>query len=169
MGTKAFQAKKSTTSFRDKISTVDASGKRVWLYPKNPKGRLTNYRTLLSMVFIVLMVSGPFIKIDGEPILLMNIIERKFIIFGQIFWPQDFHIFLLIMIAGVVFIGLFTMVYGRVFCGWVCPQTIFMETVFRKIEYWIEGDWKDRMALDKAPVTASKFIKKTVKHVVFFL
>lgn len=169
MGAKTFQAKNSTTSFRDKISTVDASGKRVWLYPKNAKGRLTNYRTLLSMVFIVLMVSGPFIKIDGEPILLMNIIERKFIIFGQIFWPQDFHIFLLIMIAGVVFIGLFTMVYGRVFCGWVCPQTIFMETVFRKIEYWIEGDWKDRMALDKAPVTVSKFVKKTVKHVVFFL
>lgn len=155
-------------SFRDSISTVDKSGKRVWLYPKNPKGKFTRYRTILSLLFIALMVSGPFIKIGGEPILLLNIIERKFIIFGKIFWPQDFQIFLLIMIAFVIFIGLFTVVYGRVFCGWVCPQTIFMESVFRKIEYWIEGDWKTRMALDKAPLSADKFFKKLLKHIVFF-
>lgn len=168
METKAFLVQNSSAAFRDAISTVDTSGERVWLYPKNPKGRLTNYRTLLSMFFIILMVSGPFIKIGGEPILLLNIIERKFIIFGKIFWPQDFHIFLLIMIAGVVFIGLFTVVYGRVFCGWICPQTIFMESVFRKIEYWIEGDWKDRMALDKATLNVSKFSKKLLKHILFF-
>ncbi len=95
-------------SFRDSISTIDKSGNRVWLYPKNPKGRLTNYRTLLSCFFIALMISGPFIKINGEPMLLLNIVERKFILFGKIFWPQDFHIFLLIMIAFVIFIGLFT-------------------------------------------------------------
>lgn len=156
-------------SFRDRISTVDKSGKRVWLYPKNPKGKLTLYRNILSCLFIALMVSGPFMKIGGEPILLLNIIERKFIIFGKIFWPQDFHIFLLIMMAFVIFIALFTIVYGRVFCGWVCPQTIFMESVFRKIEFWIEGDWKTRMALDKAPLSAGKFFKKTVKHIVFFV
>lgn len=167
METKAFQ--EPSTTFRDSISTVDTSGDRIWLYPKNPKGRLTTYRTVLSMCFIVLMVSGPFIKVDGEPILLLNIIERKFIVFGKIFWPQDFHIFLLIMIAGVVFIGLFTVVYGRVFCGGVCPQTIFMESVFRKIEYWIEGDWKDRIALDKAALSVSKFSKKILKHILFFL
>lgn len=169
MKVKPFNDKQSPSSFRDKISTVDASGERIWLYPKNPKGRFTTYRTLLSVFFIILMVSGPFIKIGGEPILLLNIIERKFIIFGKIFWPQDFHIFLLIMIAGVVFIVLFTVVYGRIFCGWICPQTIFMESVFRKIEYWIEGDWKDRMALDKAALSVSKFGKKFLKHVLFFM
>ncbi|WP_037573481.1 cytochrome c oxidase accessory protein CcoG [Sporocytophaga myxococcoides] len=155
-------------SFRDSISTVDKSGKRIWLYPKNSKGKLTNYRYLLSLLFIGMMVAGTFIKIDGEPLLLLNIIERKFIIFGKIFWPQDFHIFLLIMIAFVVFIGIFTMVYGRVFCGWICPQTIFMESVFRKIEYWIEGDFKTRVALDKAPLSAEKFFKKLSKHLIFF-
>ncbi|WP_018342349.1 cytochrome c oxidase accessory protein CcoG [Cytophaga aurantiaca] len=169
METKTFLVQQHSATFRDTISTVDTSGKRIWLYPKNPKGRLTNYRTLLSMFFIMLMISGPFIKIDGEPILLLNIIERKFIILGKIFWPQDFHIFLLIMIAGVVFVGLFTVIYGRVFCGWVCPQTIFMESVFRKIEYWIEGDWKDRMALDKASLSISKFSKKLLKHILFFV
>ncbi|TAH23888.1 MAG: cytochrome c oxidase accessory protein CcoG [Cytophagales bacterium] len=155
-------------SYRDTISTVDKEGKRIWLYPKNPKGKLTNYRKLLSVFFIALMIAGPFIKIQGEPILLLNIIERKFIIFGKIFWPQDFHIFLLVMIAFVIFIGLFTVVYGRVFCGWVCPQTIFMESVFRKIEYWIEGDWKARITLDKSSMNANKIIKKTSKHLIFF-
>jgi len=169
MEIKAPPVQKHSTTFRDAISTVDTSGKRIWLYPKKSAGRLTRYRTILSVLFIGLMASGPFIRIGGEPILLLNIIERRFILFGKIFWPQDFHIFLLIMIAAVVFIGLFTVVYGRVFCGWVCPQTIFMESVFRKIEYWIEGDWKERMALDKAPVTVLKFIKKAGKHLIFFL
>lgn len=155
-------------SFRDSISTVSAEGERVWLYPKNVTGKLTRYRSILSTLFIGLMISAPFIKIGGEPVLLLNIIERKFIIFGKIFWPQDFHIFLLIMIAFVIFVGLFTVIYGRVFCGWICPQTIFMESVFRKIEYWIEGDWKTRMALDKAPLTFTKAFKKSAKHVLFF-
>lgn len=155
-------------SFRDKIATADKTGKRIWLYPKNPKGKFTNLRTLLAWLLIGLMVSGPYMKIDGEPVLLLNILERKFIIFGKIFWPQDFQIFLLIMMAFVIFIGLFTVVYGRVFCGWVCPQTIFMESVFRKIEFWIEGDWKTRMALDKAPLSGKKFFKKLLKHTVFF-
>lgn len=154
-------------SFRDSIATVGKDGKGIWLYPKHAIGKLTNYRNLLSLVFIAMMISGPFITIDGEPILLLNIVERKFIIFGKIFWPQDFHIFLLIMIAFIIFVGLFTVVYGRVFCGWVCPQTIFMESVFRKIEYWIEGDWKTRMALDKAPISTSKVIKKVSKHAIF--
>lgn len=155
--------------FRDSISTVDKSGNRVWLYPKNPKGKFTTLRTVLAWLLIGLMFSGPFMRINGEPVLLLNIIERKFIIFGKIFWPQDFHIFLLITLAFMVFIVLFTVVYGRIFCGWICPQTIFMESVFRKIEYWIEGDYKTRMALDKAPLSGKKFMKKTLKHVVFFI
>ncbi len=156
-------------TFRDAISTVDKAGKRVWLYPKNPKGRYTRYRTLVAWVLIVLMVTGPFMKTGGEPMLLLNVIERKFILFGKIFWPQDFHIFLLIMIAMMLFVVLFTVIYGRIFCGWICPQTIFMESVFRKIEYWIEGDWKTRMALDRAPLSPTVVFKKSLKHSVFFL
>ncbi|MDB5274561.1 MAG: putative ferredoxin [Chitinophagaceae bacterium] len=156
-------------SFRDTMVTSDSSGKRIWLYPQHAVGKYTNWRNALSVLFIVLMVSGPFLRINGEPLLMLDIVSRKFIIFGKIFWPQDFQIFLLVMIAFVIFIGLFTVIYGRVFCGWVCPQTIFMESVFRKIEYWIEGDWRERMRLDKQELNATKFFKKIVKHVVFFL
>lgn len=155
-------------SFRDKISTVDKEGKRVWVYPKKPKGKFTNYRTWLSWVLLAVLFAGPFIRIGGQPLLMLNILERKFVIFGQIFWPQDFYLFVLASIIGVIFIVLFTVVYGRVFCGWVCPQTIFMEMVFRKIEYWIEGDNTAQKKLDKQPWTREKILKKSTKQLVFF-
>jgi hypothetical protein len=76
------------TNFRDKVSTVDQSGNRLWLFPRKPKGRYYNARTLVSVVLLAVLFSGPFIRIDGQPLLLMNVLERKFIIFGQIFWPK---------------------------------------------------------------------------------
>lgn len=156
-------------SFRDSIATIDSEGKRKWIYPKKPKGKLYNYRTYVSWGLLLLLFSGPWIRIGGEPILMLNILERKFVIFGQIFWPQDFHLFVLAMLAGVIFITLFTIAFGRLFCGWICPQTIFMEMVFRKIEYWIEGDFKHQAALDKMPWNAEKIRKKVLKHGIFYL
>ncbi|MCP2830367.1 4Fe-4S binding protein, partial [Salmonella enterica] len=87
----------------------------------------------------------------------------KFILFGAIFWPQDFFIFGLGMLIFIVFVALFTVVFGRLFCGWACPQTIFMEMIFRKIEYWIEGDAGHQKALKKAPWTADKIKKRVSK------
>jgi len=160
---------KEEKSFRDSLATIDESGNRKWIYPKKPKGKLTKARNWVSAFLLAFLFTGPFIRIDGEPLLQFNLIERKFILFGQIFWPQDFHIFVIGMIILVLFITLFTVVYGRLFCGWVCPQTIFMEGVFRKIEYAIEGDWKQQMKLDKMPWNAEKIRKKTFKHVIFFV
>ena len=162
-------SKTAEIDFRDKVSTVDKAGKRVWVYPKKPKGKFTNWRTAINAVFLLILFSGPFIRIKGQPLLMLNIVERKFVIFGQIFWPQDFYIFGLATLAGVVFITLFTVVYGRVFCGWICPQTVFMEGVFRKIEYWIEGDWTAQKKLDKQNWNREKVLKKGSKHLVFFL
>lgn len=156
-------------SFRDSIGTVNEEGKRHWIFPKKPKGKLYNARTWVSLFLLICLFSGPFIRINGRPLLLLNIIERKFIIFGQVFWPQDFYIFVLVMLAFVLFVVLFTVVFGRLFCGWVCPQTIFMETVFRKIEYWIEGDYKQQQRLNKAPWNAEKIRKKGTKHLIFFI
>ncbi|MGB1031161.1 MAG: 4Fe-4S binding protein, partial [Flavobacteriales bacterium] len=129
-------------TYRDKISTVGEDGKRVWIFPKKPSGWWYDKRKVTSYVLLALLFAGPFITIGGEPALLLNVIERKFIVLGQIFWPQDLHLFALAMITFVIAVTLFTVVFGRLFCGWVCPQTIFMEMVFRRIEYLIEGDWK---------------------------
>lgn len=159
---------KDTESFRDSISTIGEDGKRKWVYPKKPKGKFTTARGWVSIVLLVFLFGAPFVKIDGQPLLLFNLLERKFIIFGQVFWPQDFYIFGLGMIILVLFIALFTVVYGRLFCGWVCPQTIFMENVFRRVEYFIEGDWKQQMKLNKEPWNQKKIFKKASKHVIFF-
>lgn len=155
-------------SYRDHLSTVDASGKRIWVYPKKPKGWYTNMRTYVSWGLLLLLFGIPFIKVNGEPILLFNVLERHFIIFGINFTPQDLHLAALAMITLMLFIVLFTVVFGRLFCGWVCPQTIFMEMVFRKIEYWIEGDYTKQIKLNNSPWTTEKWLKKTTKHAIFF-
>lgn len=154
--------------YRDKISTVDEEGKRIWVYPKKPGGRHYDYRKWLSYGLLGFLFGGPFIKINGEPLLLLNFIDRKFVFLGQVFWPQDFYLFLFAMLTFVVFIILFTLVYGRLFCGWVCPQTIFMEMLFRRIEYWIEGDAQHQKALEKKKGTSEYLLKKGVKHAIFF-
>jgi len=165
--TDLYKEQEEEASYRDHISTVDEAGKRVWVYPKKPKGKFTNYRMLVSILLLVFLLAGPFISIDGEPLLLMNILERKFVIFGQVFWPQDFHLAVIGMITTVVFIILFTIVFGRIFCGWLCPQTIFMEWVFRRVEYWIEGDYMKQKKLDRQAWDAEKIWKKGSKHFVF--
>lgn len=161
------QEEPNKESFRDHIATVDEKGKRIWVYPKKPFGKYTNYRTIVSIVLLAMLFGGPFIRIGGEPLLMLNILERKFIILGNIFWPQDFHLFVFAMITAIVFVILFTVVFGRLFCGWVCPQTIFMEMVFRKVESAIEGDFKQQMKLDKSPWNKEKVFKKTLKHIIF--
>jgi len=154
-------------SFRDSIATVDKDGDRVWVYPKKPKGKFYNARTWVSIFLLVVFFGGPFVKVNGQALLLLNFIERKFIVFGLAFWPQDFHLFLLATITFVVFIVLFTAIFGRVWCGWACPQTIFMEMVYRKIEYWIEGDARQQKKLNAMSVNREKFFKKTFKHILF--
>ncbi len=141
--------------------------KRKWIYPKLVKGSLYKYRNYLSWFLLALLFSGPFIKVNGEQLVLLNLIERKFVFFGVVFWPQDFYLFVLAMLIFIVFIVLFTVVYGRVWCGWACPQTIFMEMLFRKVEFWIEGDAQKQRKLDASPLTAEKFFKKTAKHTIF--
>lgn len=139
------------------------------MYPQIIKGKLYHYRDMVSYALLLLLFSGPFIKINGEQLILLNVMERKFVFFGVIFWPQDFYLFVLALLTFMVFIVMFTAIFGRVWCGWACPQTIFMEMVFRKIENWIEGDYIHQQKLNAAPLSWEKIFKKTVKHAVFLL
>lgn len=156
-------------SFRDRISTIDEKGDRKWIYPKKPKGRYYTYRSIVAYILIVFLIIAPFIKIKGNQMLLFDVFERKFIILGVVFTPQDLHLFAIGSIALIFFVILFTFVFGRLFCGWVCPQTVFMEMVYRRIEYWIEGDARSQIKLNKAPWTPGKIFKKTLKHLIFAL
>lgn len=155
------------SDFRDHIATADQEGRRLWVYPKKPRGRFYRARTWLTWVLLAVMFAGPFIRINGNPLLMVNIVERKFSVLGVIFWPQDNLIFALGFLLFLMGIAVFTAAFGRLWCGWTCPQTVLMEMVFRKIEYWIEGDASSQKALDKAPWTAQKALKKFSKHGIF--
>jgi len=156
-------------SFRDRPINMDAKGSRKWIYAKKPKGKWYTRRTIFSWFVLLFFIGVPFIRINGNPFILLDIASRKFIIFGAIFWAQDTFILALLMLSFVLFILLFTVTFGRLWCGWACPQTIFLEMVFRKIEYLIEGDYKQRYKLDHGQWTIEKILKKTVKHVIFIL
>lgn len=154
-------------TFRDAVGTMDQSGKRKWVYPRKPKGKYTNYRTIVAIFLLIVFFTLPFVKISGNPLLLINILDRRFFIFGQPFYPQDFFILSIGAIASLIFIILFTVAYGRIFCGWICPQTIFLEMIFRKIEYWIEGDRNKQMKLDKQKWDAEKIRKRLLKWLIY--
>jgi cytochrome c oxidase accessory protein FixG len=156
-------------AFRDTIGTIDKEGKRKFIFPKKPSGRFYDYRKLVSYLLLIILIVNPFIKINGNQFMLFNVLERRFNIFGFPFWPQDFYLFVVFMIVAVVFVILFTVIFGRIFCGWICPQTIFLEMVFRRIEYWIEGDRGAQIRLEKQEWNAEKIKKKGLKWTTFLI
>lgn len=139
------------------------------MYPLVRKGIYYKWRAAISYVYLALFFSGPLIKINGQPLLMLNFMDRQFVIMGQVFWPQDIFLFMLASLVALVCIVLFTIAFGRIFCGWICPQTIFMEMVFRRIEIWIEGEPNQRKKLDAGPWTNEKIWKKGFKHGLFII
>lgn len=157
------------STFRDSISTVDGMGKRIWLFPKKPKGRFYLKRKIVGWILLLILFGVPFIKMDGSPIFLFQVIKREFILFGIHFWPQDSYLFAIGMLSILVGIVLFTAIYGRFWCGWTCPQTVFLEILFRPIEYIIDGDRTAQIKLKKSPWNFEKIGKRILKNVIFIL
>ena len=155
--------------FRDTIGTIDEGGNRKFIFPKKPSGKFYDYRKIVSYVLLAILIANPFIKVNGNQFMMFNVLERRFNIFGFPFWPQDFYLFVISMLVGVVFVILFTVVFGRIFCGWICPQTIFLEMVFRRIEYWIDGDRGAQSRLARQEWNAEKIRKRLIKWTIFFL
>lgn len=156
-------------AFRDTIGTIDEVGNRKFIFPKKPSGKFYEYRKIVSYILLTILIANPFIKVNGNQFMMFNVMERRFNIFGFPFWPQDFYLFVISMLVGIVFIILFTVVFGRIFCGWICPQTIFLEMVFRRIEYWIDGDRGAQMRLARQEWNSEKIRKRVVKWTIFFL
>ncbi|MFM7020939.1 MAG: cytochrome c oxidase accessory protein CcoG [Aquirufa sp.] len=153
--------------FRNHLYNQSKDGKRLWIYPGRVIGPFYRYRSYVSYVLLALLFGLPWLEHKGQPIFLFNVLERKFIFWGVPFFPQDFHLVALGLVCFLIFISLFTVLFGRIWCGWACPQTIFMEMLFRKIEYWIEGDDKAQRRLNEAPWTQEKILKKGSKHTLF--
>lgn len=156
-------------TFRDSVGTIDQSGSRKWVFPRKASGKFTNYRNIVAYFLLIVFFAMPFVTINGNPFFLFNILDRKFFIIGQSFYVQDFFILALGAITAIVFVILFTVVFGRIFCGWLCPQTIFMEMVFRKIEYAIEGDRNKQIRLDKQEWNSEKIFKRALKWSIYLI
>ena len=155
--------------FRDHIATVNEKGKRVWIYPKKQKGKFFTRRQWVSYLLLLFLFAAPHIRFRGEPLILLNVVERKFVLFGSVFWPQDLYLFAIMLVAGVIGVVLFTVIYGRLFCGWVCPQTIFMEFIFRRIDYLVEGDWTEQKKLASMPMRGVKLRKRIIKFGLYWI
>ena len=153
---------------RNSIGTMEKSGKRKWVYARKPSGKFTTKRTYVSYLLLAILFITPFVSLpNGNPLFKFDVLSREFIIFGFPFFTSDFFLLAIGMITTIIFIILFTMAYGRIFCGWLCPQTIFLEMVFRKIEYAIEGDRAKQIRLDKEEWTEEKIMKKGLKWSIF--
>ena len=156
-------------TYRDRVSTVTEKGGRNWVYALKPFGKWYNYRKILAYTYLAVFFILPFIKVNGMPFMMINVPNGKFILFSKIFWPQDFFIFAIAMVTFIIFIVLFTVVFGRLFCGWVCPQTVFMEFVFRPIEWLIEGIPTQQKKLNESEWNFTKIYKKALKHFIYFM
>jgi cytochrome c oxidase accessory protein FixG len=157
------------STFRDQLYNTDESGRRIGFFPKRPSGRYYTARTYVSIALLLIFFGLPWIKLNEQPFFMLNVLERKFIFFGATFWPQDFLLVALLIVTFAVFVFLFTAVLGRIWCGWACPQTIFLEMVYRRIEYWIEGDAPAQRRLNASDWGWEKIWKRSLKQGIFLL
>jgi cytochrome c oxidase accessory protein FixG len=156
-------------TFRNELASVSRDGRRKWVYARQPSGWLYRARTILSWFLLGFLFAAPFVTIGGQPLMMLNVLERKFVLGGMLFRPQDFYLVVLIALTALVTLVLATVVIGRVWCGWLCPHTVFMEMLFRKLEYLIEGSVEQQLRRDRGPWTREKVLRKGIKHGVFFV
>ncbi|NND71616.1 MAG: cytochrome c oxidase accessory protein CcoG [Rhodothermales bacterium] len=149
------------------LSTMSRDGKRKWLYPVPSKGSFHTQRLLLGWSLIVLFVALPIIHIGGKPAVLLDIAQREFSFFGVTFYPTDSFVLLLFMVGVLLTVILATALLGRVWCGWGCPQTVYLEFVYRPIERWIEGPEHVRARRNAGPWTFDKVWRKTLRFGVY--
>jgi cytochrome c oxidase accessory protein FixG len=155
-------------AFRNELASVAPDGRRRWIYARQPAGRLYRGRTLVGAALLAMLVAGPFVEVGGQPAVLLNILARRFVFLGLVFWPQDFALVVLVALTIVVGLALSTAAIGRIWCGWLCPQTVFMEMVFRRLEYVIEGSAAQQLRRNRGPWTRDRLWRAAVKHAVFF-
>lgn len=150
------------------LSTLNSDGSRFWIHPKLSKGRYWRRRAVVAYALIVLFVALPLIHIGGKPAMLLDMLTREFTFFGTTFRPSDTFLLLLLGIASLLLVFWVTALWGRVWCGWGCPQTVYMEYVFRPIEHWLEGNPAQRRKLDEGRPSGRRLLKWAIYAVISF-
>ena len=153
----------------DSVTTINEDGSRYFLHPSDAKGRFSLWRQLSAYALIVIYFILPWVPVNGYPAVFLDVARRRFHLFGWTIAAQDMWL-LFFLVTGVGFSLFFiTALLGRIWCGWACPQTVFLEHVYRRIERWLEGDAPARRALDAAPWTATKTLRRGLKHGLFIV
>lgn len=148
------------------LATLNADGTRRWLRPKLSRGRFLLARRAVGYALIALFVALPFVKLNGVPVFLIDLPRRELHLFGNTFLPTDTVLLMLLMLS--IFVGIFflTALLGRVWCGWGCPQTVYLELVFRPIERWLEGGPSQQLALDRRGLLTPRRLAKYAIYAV---
>jgi cytochrome c oxidase accessory protein FixG len=149
------------------LSTLGNDGKRNWIYPVPSNGKLWKARLVVAWLLVALFVALPIIKVGGKPAVFLDVMNREFTFFGLTLYPTDTLITMFGTLALFLTIALVTAVFGRVWCGWACPQTVYLEFFFRPVERMIEGKESKRRKRDAGPMTSEKFFRKALKLVIF--
>ncbi|MBN9399317.1 MAG: cytochrome c oxidase accessory protein CcoG ['Candidatus Kapabacteria' thiocyanatum] len=154
--------------FRNELGSIYRDGRRKWIFARKPSGPFYRWRTVLGWLLLAFLVLSPFIEVNGHQFMLFDLFERRFVILGMVFWPQDIWLLVLLFLTGIVSLVLFTATLGRIWCGWLCPQTIFMEMVFRKIEWMIDGPPAEQVRRTNGPWTKERILRTVAKQSIFF-
>lgn len=158
-----------SSDFRETLYTVDKTGKRNWVYPTVVKGFFYRNRTVVIILLLLNYLSLPWLTVANKQAVFLDIFNRRFVFFGQTFWATDTGVLAIVLGALGVSLFFFTALLGRVWCGWACPETVFLEFVFRPIENLIEGSPAQRKKLDQGPWDLNKIIRKGLKYLVFIV
>lgn len=148
------------------LSTLNVDGSRRWIHPRLSRGIYLKRRRIVAAVLMVVFLVIPYLRLGGKPLVLLDLPHRQFTLFGVTFLPTDMLLFMLLFVASVVAIFLATAMYGRVWCGWACPQTVYMEFLFRPIEHWLEGGPRGSKKLDRR---RGLHPRRILKYAIFLL
>jgi len=150
-----------------RLATTDVDGKRLYLYPAEVHGRFHTLRQFVHPVLMLIFIVLPWIRVSGRPLVRIDLEHFRFTLFGSTFWAHDVPMMLFVVGLFTLTIAFVTAVWGRVWCGWACPQTVFIEAVFRRIERWVEGNSHARRKADSEPRTVKWVTRKAVKWLLF--
>ncbi len=153
----------------ERLASTDEFGNRVYIHPEDVNGKWKQRRFPFYYFLVFIYLVLPWIYINGKPSLLIDIAKREFTVMGQTLYGVEPILFFLLLVSGLFYIAFVTSTWGRAWCGWGCPQTVFTQGIFLKIESWVEGKARERINLDAAPWSVSKIIKKSIKWLIFFI
>lgn len=159
----------NTSVHAERLATTDEQGHRVYIHPEDVKGKWRDRREIVYWFLLAIYFTLPWIHYGGKQIILLDLVNREFTLLGRTFFSHDGPLVFFIFFSFVLLFGFITAQWGRIWCGWACPQTVFIDMVYRRIEKLVEGKARQRRALDKSPMSLSKFFKKSLKWTLFLI